>query len=257
MKVNHAKRKKIDWGDDAGFTGPQHYFRESLIIQAIGNVHPVGQILDVGCGGGSLLIRLGQMGYSTIGIDESKGAIDFLKKTANNLGLSQKIRVNVGNADHLPCRDHSVSVAIAGELLEHINNDVAVLKEISRVLIPGGAVVITVPAHSKKYGEIDRLAGHVRRYDKDELEMKISKAGLQISEIFYWGFPLTNFWQQYVLFPFIKKRLTRSQNAKHMASGMRVPDWIIHIGSYIFAIDLLSKKTSYGDCLFALAVKKK
>jgi SAM-dependent methyltransferase len=70
-------------------------------------------------------------------------------------------------------------------VLEHIENDSAVLKELFESLIPGGIIGIYVPAHPILYSAMDKEIGHVRRYTRSELREKVLEAGFSVQSITY------------------------------------------------------------------------
>jgi SAM-dependent methyltransferase len=70
-------------------------------------------------------------------------------------------------------------------VLEHIENDTAVLKELYEALIPGGIIGIYVPAHPILYSTMDQEIGHVRRYTRSELRKKVLEAGFSIQSLTY------------------------------------------------------------------------
>jgi SAM-dependent methyltransferase len=70
-------------------------------------------------------------------------------------------------------------------VLEHIENDTAVLKELFESLTPGGVIGIYVPAHPILYSTMDEEIGHVRRYTRSELKAKVIQAGFSIQSITY------------------------------------------------------------------------
>jgi SAM-dependent methyltransferase len=63
------------------------------------------------------------------------------------------------------------------EVLEHVPDDEALLREIARITRPGGRLVLTVPMGMKHYNSFDRFMGHVRRFEPDELRSKVERAG--------------------------------------------------------------------------------
>lgn len=73
--------------------------------------------------------------------------------------------------------DEKFDMVCAFEVLEHIDDDVAALLEWRGHLNPGGHILLSVPAHARRYGPHDALAGHFRRYDRDELISKLDRAG--------------------------------------------------------------------------------
>lgn len=85
-----------------------------------------------------------------------------------------------------------VDVFMVFEVIEHIQSDVAMLKKVRQVIKPGGILVGSVPAYMKKWQSVDDVAGHVRRYERDEIEAKLRQAGFSTVEVMTYGFPVTN-----------------------------------------------------------------
>jgi SAM-dependent methyltransferase len=79
--------------------------------------------------------------------------------------------------------DHSAAVAL--NVLEHIEDDVAGLRSIGGLLRPGGAVVLIVPAFPAAMSRFDRTIGHFRRYTVASLRTALDEAGLRIEQIQY------------------------------------------------------------------------
>lgn len=69
-------------------------------------------------------------------------------------------------------------------MLEHLKDDVTVIREMSAVVRPGGRVVNFVPAFRYLYGDNDRVIGHYRRYEPAELRAKMAAAGLIVEKVF-------------------------------------------------------------------------
>ncbi len=67
-------------------------------------------------------------------------------------------------------------------ILEQMDDDETALRRMHEVLVPGGTIVVYVPAGSKLFGELDRGVGHKRRYDRLELSQKLICAGFEIKE---------------------------------------------------------------------------
>lgn len=92
----------------------------------------------------------------------------------------------VVRALHMPTEergDHSAVVAL--NVLEHIEDHVGTLRSASRLLRPGGAVVLLVPAFPSAMSEFDRVIGHVRRYTTGMLGNALTDAGLRIEQLHY------------------------------------------------------------------------
>jgi SAM-dependent methyltransferase len=78
----------------------------------------------------------------------------------------------------------------AFEVLEHIEQDVAALREWASLLAPGGHLLVSVPAWQHLFGPADEAAGHIRRYAPEELEGRLREAGLEPCWVSGYGWPV-------------------------------------------------------------------
>jgi hypothetical protein len=78
----------------------------------------------------------------------------------------------------------------AFEVLEHIEDDRGALAAWTARIAPGGTLLLSTPAHARRYGPSDEIVGHHRRYDAAQLHDLVAAAGLADIEIRHWGFPL-------------------------------------------------------------------
>jgi SAM-dependent methyltransferase len=104
-----------------------------------------GRILEIGCGTGAVLRRITQVhGFSgeALGIDHCKAFIDVAREEAKQAGLSPRLRFEVGDAHKLELAPASFDVVLLHTVLSHVTDPGRVLKEASRVVRPGGTVVI-------------------------------------------------------------------------------------------------------------------
>jgi len=120
-------------------------------------------IIDIGCGVGSNISLLGSLGLNLIGIDMDLYGLSLAKKRFPNIPL-----VN-GDLLKLPFKSNSFYCVIATDILEHLDQDHIGMEEINRVLKPGGANIITVPAFKFLWGIQDVIGMHHRRYTKKGL----------------------------------------------------------------------------------------
>jgi SAM-dependent methyltransferase len=74
--------------------------------------------------------------------------------------------------------DQPVETAIAINVLEHFEDDAGVLSLLAESVVPGGTIVVWVPAHQSLFSEFDRRVGHVRRYTQATLRQAAGRAGL-------------------------------------------------------------------------------
>ncbi len=149
----HSKRHRNKWSwtawqiYDAYTSMPQHGSREShtrpLNIARINTisdmVNGLGtrlEILDVGCGDGSIGKSLRKMGHHVISVELPKVAVLAKKR----FGVTSIV---AGDAETLPFRNEAFDVVVAAELLEHLWNPNVFMKEAHRVLMPAGHLIIS------------------------------------------------------------------------------------------------------------------
>jgi SAM-dependent methyltransferase len=134
-------------------------------------------ILDGGCGTGANLELLQQYG-TAIGIDISDQAIDFCRAR----GIPTH-RAFIASLNELPFPNDFFDFAISFEVICNITNDQMTFAEITRVLKPGGRLIVQVPAYQWLWGTHDVAVGHRRRYSARDLREKITRAGMQIERL--------------------------------------------------------------------------
>jgi SAM-dependent methyltransferase len=98
-----------------------------------------------------------------------------------------RVRIDDFDVFRAPPADHSCFVAY--NVLEHIEDDVGVLRATQRLVRVGGAVVMLVPAFPFATGRFDRDVGHVRRYTKRTLRDAYERAGLLVEDLYYLNAP--------------------------------------------------------------------
>ena len=135
------------------------------------------RILDVGCGTGANLLMLSNYGDAE-GVDVSEDALAFCRER----GLD---KVRLGAAEELPYEDGAFDLVTAFDVVEHIDDDLAGLREMRRVLRPGGRVLLFVPTFMFLWGLQDDVSNHRRRYRLPELQRVLEQAGFQIERTTY------------------------------------------------------------------------
>lgn len=134
-------------------------------------------ILDIGCGTGAMSQRISPWGR-VVSADFSALALQFSRRR----GLEHLL---CADAMHLPfCSDQFDSL-VAMDMLEHLPDDTAALREFYRVLKPGGRVIATVPANPRLWSEHDDALMHYRRYQKQEVGQRFKEAGFSIVNLSY------------------------------------------------------------------------
>jgi SAM-dependent methyltransferase len=90
-----------------------------------------------------------------------------------------------GSAARLPFRDGSFQVVAAFDVLEHCADEREVLAEVSRVLSPGGRLLISVPAYEWAWTDFDEQNGHHRRYTRSRAVAAVRAAGFSVERATY------------------------------------------------------------------------
>ena len=116
--------------------------RDSIlrVIQDRESTEPL-DVLDVGCNTGTLCMTWSALGHRANGLDVSKALLEIAENRAADKGY--EISYRLGSATGLPWPDESMDVCTALELLEHVDDWQACLAEFTRVLKPGGVLLVT------------------------------------------------------------------------------------------------------------------
>jgi SAM-dependent methyltransferase len=135
------------------------------------------QILDVGCGTGTMLTHLARFGDAR-GVDMDLEAVGY----CHDRGLRQ---VTQSDADKLPFEKDTFDLVTALDVVEHIDDDLGALREMRRVIKPGGLLLLTVPAYRFLWGRQDDINLHKRRYVARELRSRLQAAGFEVQRLTY------------------------------------------------------------------------
>jgi 2-polyprenyl-3-methyl-5-hydroxy-6-metoxy-1,4-benzoquinol methylase len=95
----------------------------------------------------------------------------------------------VESPDALPA--DAFDYLFAFEVLEHIEQDARALLAWTKHLRPGGRLLLSVPAHARKFGRSDEIVGHVRRYERRQLRTLLETAGFGEIQVMNYGYPIT------------------------------------------------------------------
>jgi SAM-dependent methyltransferase len=88
-------------------------------------------------------------------------------------------------------RLYQPDLLVCSEVLEHVPDPDAVMKEIVSVVAPGGTLVFTVPAGQAHWSAIDDDADHLRRFEAAEFDALLRRNGLEVLRLYTWGGPVS------------------------------------------------------------------
>lgn len=153
-------------------------------------LRPGDRVLDMGCGGGRHAFEMYRRGADVIAFDQDADELAGVREVFSAMREKGEVPagaeadVKEGDALSLPFADGEFDRIVASEVLEHIWDDVTAIKELVRVLRPGGTLAITVPrwlpevVNWKLSAEYHNApGGHIRIYTDHELIDKVTKAG--------------------------------------------------------------------------------
>lgn len=164
---------------------PKLVLREACVHDVSRDWTP-GSFLEMGAGTGQMTQLFVERGFRAtcydIGEDSRRMARERLAPYGERATVVDDVDgLAAGSFDYL----------FAFEVLEHIEEDQDAIGAWSSFLRPGGKLLVSVPAHARKFGRSDSLVGHVRRYEKRQLHDLLERAGFTDIRIVNYGYPIT------------------------------------------------------------------
>lgn len=158
-------------------------------------LRPGAMFLDAGAGFGRHAFEAARQGATVFALDWAQDEVVGTRNTFGAMIEAHEIPAVTyggalrGDATRLPFADATFDTVVTSEVLEHIQDDVTAIKELHRVLKPGGSLGVTVPTWwpekinwmlSDEYHAPKSPGGHVRIYSETELRAKLRAAGLDV-----------------------------------------------------------------------------
>lgn len=142
------------------------------------------RILEVGAGIGNLTELLLDRDL-VVGMDVSKSCLDRMVARLGGRLKVDPIQMDVADLNSKDFGKYQFDTVVCLNVLEHVEDHDRALSNIHGVLVPGGRLVLLVPAFQFLYGTVDRELQHFRRYTRKELLPRMKQAGFQIETSFY------------------------------------------------------------------------
>ena len=155
--------------------------RRNVLERVIGDLRlpSPARILDAGCGSGRNMVDLARHG-SVTGVELSETSVRLARE--RDVG-----EVVEGSVLEMPFAAESFDLAASLDVLEHLDDDLAALRELRRVVSPQGALLITVPAYGWLWSGHDEINHHHRRYTRRSLERVARQAGWEQTRTTYFN----------------------------------------------------------------------
>ncbi|MGI8820791.1 MAG: class I SAM-dependent methyltransferase [Chthoniobacterales bacterium] len=157
------------------------------VLQLLAPCSPQFDLLDAGCGSGGMLaqIRARFPKAALTGLDYSERALELTAERQLDVALT------AGSTDRIPLPDNSFEVVLSLDVIVARGVDVPeALREMQRVLRPGGRLMLNVPAFDFLRGSHDVAVGNALRYTRRQLAQLLGQTGYTISHMTYWNMSL-------------------------------------------------------------------
>jgi SAM-dependent methyltransferase len=211
-----------------------------LVRDFLGN--SLGIAVDIGCGPGVFIRYMGPRAKHVIGLDVDRDSLERVKSRHRSLS---NVDFAVTNVDPLPFPDQRIDTVLLLEVLEHLVDDAAALREICRVLRPGGKLVLSVPVPPGEINE-DSEWGHKREgYGLSEIVHLLTANGFEV--------------EKHAFAEFVFSRRA-AQTVRWWRKATRLPapiflSWLAHLDHFL---DSRKKETgSYTPATVLVAARKR
>jgi 2-polyprenyl-3-methyl-5-hydroxy-6-metoxy-1,4-benzoquinol methylase len=156
--------------------------RQKIVLDIIQNRLALphdAKVLDVGCGTGAILAEFARQ-YEAYGTDTSPLAIEYCHKRG------------IANAFHctlktFPLSDLRFDLITLLDVVEHVDEDVGILKQAYQLIKPNGHILVAVPAYEFLWSQYDDLNHHKRRYTKSHLMHVLRESGFTVEMCSYYN----------------------------------------------------------------------
>ncbi len=216
------------------------------LIKKTSDIPKDSYILDVGCGTGGFAAKLNER-YNTICLDTSELALSYCKKRGLPLCYNMYIQ-------DFPKNKYNIKTLTMLDVVEHVEDDNALLKEAYDLLEPDSLLVVTVPAFMFLWSNHDVIHKHYRRYTKKQLNKLLTDNNFQIEYSTYFNF--------FLFFPALIKRLLdkiTGNDRKETEPVEKVSNWLNSIFTKIFKAEekFINKKIKFPFGVSILTIAKK
>ena len=147
------------------------------------------RVLEVGVGIGTIIELLGKRDL-VHGLDVEDEVMDYTRSRFGHLPGYQFDLQDVTTIDAekmAQLRELAFDSVVCINVLEHIEDHVAALRNMHELLEPGGHLALLVPAHAALYGDYDALDGHFRRYSRPLLRRLLGETGFEVRSLYHFN----------------------------------------------------------------------
>jgi SAM-dependent methyltransferase len=136
------------------------------------------KVLDAGCGTGFNLLHFEKTGHSAYGFDYAREAVTAVQRR----GFAKVVRASI---TEIPYRSDTFDLAYSFEVIDEVSDSDQAIRELYRVLKPGGSLLLRLPAFDWLRSSHDTDIGTLHRYTLGEIEEKLKHAGFRVRRSTY------------------------------------------------------------------------
>ncbi|MHB0858937.1 MAG: class I SAM-dependent methyltransferase [Anaerolineae bacterium] len=228
---------------------PRYLFRKTLVLGEIQRLPQIGSFLDVGCGTGDLACNVARLTKAKgVGIDFSDEAITIAERLRAAYGIAEEDLVF--RKAHLSKQSDQADLVLCLEVIEHVKDDTAFFSDL--VSATRNFLILSVPARQAWFGSSDRVAGHYRRYEREDLKKMCLAHNMQIRSFRSFGFPFLHLmrWMRdrqangYVQ----KDRTPEERSRRSSMNPFSAKRWLLDVVGFLVPLFvLLSRPFERGD----------
>jgi ubiquinone/menaquinone biosynthesis C-methylase UbiE len=141
------------------------------------------RLVDAGTGTGRWPVEMSK-DCTVIGLDDHEESVQLARPKIESVG-GQVLQTPL---NRIPLADGSAAVVTAMDVLEHLKDDASALRELIRLIRPGGLIIITVPALRMLWSDWDVVLHHYRRYQWPDFHKLVSQPGISVVHMAYTNF---------------------------------------------------------------------
>jgi SAM-dependent methyltransferase len=167
--------------DQNRMTQAKNYFawQSRLVNRELGR-----RVVEVGCGVGNFTETLLDLDL-VVALDIERECVEALLERYSDRSNLHAFVLDASCPDFRRLFRYGLDSCVCLNVLEHIEEDVRTLEAMGSILVPGGVIVLIVPAFQSLYGPIDRNLGHYRRYSRASIHRAAQDAGLRVKKAHY------------------------------------------------------------------------
>ena len=142
------------------------------------------KVLELGSGIGTFSLRIIKHCKELTVSDIDQNHLHLLEERFVG---NRRVQVKKIDATHVDqhVEEESYDSIVSLNMMEHVDDDVSMLKGINKVLKTGGNLLLLVPAHQFLYGSLDEEIDHKRRYSRSELKRKLQQSGFELEKFYH------------------------------------------------------------------------